>query len=298
DDECGAGVQGVERARRLRSRGDLIRPLELAGCGTGAGRGLRRRSFCSRSVISAMPRRDRVARLTPMVPLSDGLSARRFPIVNVALIVANFAVWIFYELPHLNSSVYHASFYPCSVNGSCHAPEPWEISWFTAMFMHGSWDHILGNMLFLAVFGKNREDAVGHLRSLGFYIAGGFVATAAQTAMTLLAGSRADSLVPNLGASGAIAAVLGAFFVLYPNARVFGLIVVFPVRISAWFFLGFWFLYQLWEANFGIFQAHANGGGVAFFAHVGGFIFGFIVARAILDTGRVSVNTAAPVNAA
>ena len=73
-----------------------------------------------------------------MLPLSDGIHARRFPIVNVALIVANFAVWIFYELPHLNSSVFHASFYPCTVNGSCHGPEPWGISWITAMFMHGS----------------------------------------------------------------------------------------------------------------------------------------------------------------
>jgi membrane associated rhomboid family serine protease len=232
-----------------------------------------------------------------MLPLSDGLSARRFPIVNVALIVANFAVWILYELPHLNSSVYHASFYPCSVNGTCHAPLPWEISWFTAMFMHGSWDHILGNMLFLAVFGKNVEDAFGHLRYLAFYIAGGFVAMATQTAMTLLAGSHADALVPNLGASGAIAAVLGAFFVLYPNARVLGLIVIFPVRISAWFFLGFWFLYQLYEANFGIFQAGANGGGVAFFAHVGGFIFGLIVAFALSDTGRVSANTGTAIGA-
>src|SRR6187551_1379961 len=86
-----------------------------------------------------------------MLPLSDGIRARSFPIVNVALIVANFAVWIVYELPHLNASVAHASFYPCSVDGSCHAPESWGVSWFTSMFMHGSWDHILGNMLFLAI---------------------------------------------------------------------------------------------------------------------------------------------------
>src|ERR1044071_6015426 len=126
-----------------------------------------------------------------MIPLSDGLSTRRFPIVNVALIVANFAVWIFYELPHLNSSIAHASFYPCSVNGSCHAPESWGVSWFTAMFLHGSWDHILGNMLFLAIFGKNVEDAFGHLRYLLFYVAGGLAATITQTAVTLLAGSGA-----------------------------------------------------------------------------------------------------------
>jgi membrane associated rhomboid family serine protease len=92
-----------------------------------------------------------------MIPLSDGIPARQFPFVNVAIIVANFCVWIFYELPHLNSAVYHASFYACTVSGHCHGPLPWEVSWFTSMFMHGSWDHILGNMLFLAVFGKNVE---------------------------------------------------------------------------------------------------------------------------------------------
>jgi membrane associated rhomboid family serine protease len=223
-----------------------------------------------------------------MLPLSDGLSLRSFPFVNVAIIAANFAVWLFYELPHLDSSIAHASFYPCTVAGSCHGPEPWGISWFTAMFLHGSWSHILGNMLFLAVFGKNVEDAFGHVRYLAFYIVGGLVATAAQAALTLLAGTTADSVVPNLGASGAIAAVLGAYFVLFPSSKVFGLIGIFPARISAWFFLGFWFVYQLFEANFGMFGAQANGGGVAFFAHVGGFVFGLVVARALVSAGRVA----------
>jgi rhomboid family protein len=229
-----------------------------------------------------------------MLPLADGLPARRFPIVNVALIAANFAVWILYELPHLDSSVHQASFYPCTVDGSCTGPEPWEVSWFTSMFLHGSWDHILGNMLFLAVFGKNVEDAFGHLRYFVFYIAGGLAATVTQTAMTLLAGTAADARVPNLGASGAIAAVLGAYFVLFPTARVLGLIGIFPVRISAWFFLGFWFLYQLFEANFGLFGASANGGGVAFFAHVGGFVFGFIVASLLLKTRHLNLRTDDP----
>jgi membrane associated rhomboid family serine protease len=149
-------------------------------------------------------------------------------------------------------------------------------------------------MLFLAVFGKNVEDAFGHAKYLLFYVAGGLVATLAQTAMTLLAGTKADALVPNLGASGAIAAVLGAYFVLYPSTKVFGLVGIFPVRVSAWFFLGFWFLYQLYEANFGMFGANANGGGVAFFAHVGGFVFGFLAARLLVSTGRVA-DAAAPV---
>jgi membrane associated rhomboid family serine protease len=224
-----------------------------------------------------------------MLPLSDGLRARRFPIVNLVLIVANFAVWIFYELPHLNSAVYHASFYPCSVDNACRGPEPWGISWITAMFLHGSWDHILGNMLFLAIFGKNVEDALGSLPYLAFYFVGGFVAMITQTAMTLLFGTTQDALVPELGASGAIAAVLGAYFVLYPSSRVRTYIFpVFLVWIPAWIFLGLWFLYQLIEANFGLFNATANGGGVAFFAHVGGFIFGLLVTAILVRAGRIA----------
>jgi membrane associated rhomboid family serine protease len=216
-----------------------------------------------------------------VIPLSDGIPARRFPFVNVALIVANFAVWLFYELPDLNGSILHASFYPCSVTGSCDGPEPWGVSWLTSMFMHGSWDHILGNMLFLAIFGKNVEDAFGHLRYLAFYLAGGFVATMTQTLVTLAAGSGADAHVPQLGASGAIAAVLGAYFVLYPQSRVLTLVFVFLVRIPAWVFLGVWFLFQLVEGNFGLLSASANGGGTAFFAHVGGFLFGLFIARVL-----------------
>src|SRR6476619_682418 len=232
-----------------------------------------------------------------MLPLSDGLQARRFPIVNVALIVANFAVWLFYQLPHLRSAVLHASFYPCTVNHSCQGPESWGYSWITSMFLHWSWDHILGNMLFLAVFGKNVEDSYGHVRYLLFYFAGGFVATLTQTFFTLMFGNGADARTPNLGASGAIAAVLGAYFILYPNSTVFGLIVVFPVRISAMFFLGFWFLYQLYEANFGLFNATSNGGGTAFFAHVGGFVFGGIVTWLLLGTRRISAQDMAALRA-
>jgi membrane associated rhomboid family serine protease len=223
-----------------------------------------------------------------MLPLSDGIPTRRFPIVNVALIAANFIVFILYELPHLDSSVFHASFYPCALAGTCHAPEPWEVSWFTAMFLHASWSHILGNMLFLAIFGKNVEDAFGSLRYLAFYFAGGFVAIMTQTAMTLLFGTALDARTPNLGASGAIAAVLGAYFVLYPGSKVLTLVIFFPVRIPAYVFLGFWFLYQLVEANFGLFASKANGGGVAFFAHVGGFVFGVIVARVLTSVGRIA----------
>jgi membrane associated rhomboid family serine protease len=222
-----------------------------------------------------------------MLPLSDGLPARRFPVVNVALIAANLAVWISYELPDLVGAVAQASFYPCDVENTCDAPLPWELSWFTAMFMHGSWDHLLGNILFLAIFGKNVEDAFGHLRYLAFYVAGGFAATAMQTAMTLSFSSDADAQVPMLGASGAISAVLGAFLVLYPHARIRTLVLVFFVQIPAWAYLGGWFLYQLVEAHDALFTASAEGSGVAFFAHVGGFVFGWVVTRALLDSQRI-----------
>jgi membrane associated rhomboid family serine protease len=106
--------------------------------------------------------------------------------------------------------------------------------------------------------------------------------------MTLLFGTALEARVPNLGASGAIAAVMGAYFVLYPNSRVLTLVLWFPVRIPAFVFLGFWFLYQLVEANFGLFAAKANGGGVAFFAHVGGFIFGLIVAQLLTGAGKIA----------
>ena len=209
--------------------------------------------------------------------------------VTVVLIVANFAVWLFYELPNLNSAIFHASFYPCTVDGACHGPLPWGLSWITAMFLHGGWDHILGNMLFLAIFGKNVEDAFGSLRYLVFYFAGGFAAMMTQTAMTLLFGTAAAARVPELGASGAIAAVLGAYFVLYSGSRIRTWIFpVFLVRIPAWIFLGLWFLYQLIEANFGLFNASANGGGVAFSAHVGGFIFGLLAARLLARAGQAA----------
>ncbi len=164
--------------------------------------------------------------------------AGRFPVVNIVLIVANFAVFILYELPNLNSAVYHASFYPCTADNACRGPEPWGVSWITALFLHGGWDHILGNMLFLAIFGKNVEDAFGPLLYLGFY----FAVMMLQSAMTLLFGTAAEARVPEPGASGAIAAVLGAYFLLYPGSRIRTWIFpIFLVRIPAWVFLGVWF---------------------------------------------------------
>jgi membrane associated rhomboid family serine protease len=226
-----------------------------------------------------------------MIPLSDGIAARRFPIVNVALIAANFAVFLFYELPKGEAAVNLASFYPCDVDNTCHIGLPWGVAWITAMFMHAGWDHILGNMLFLAIFGKNVEDAFGRLGYLLFYFAGGFAAAMMQTGMTLLFGSASDAQIPTLGASGAIAAVMGAYFVLYPNSRILTLVLWFPVRIPAWLYLGGWFLYQFVEGNTSLIHPTANGGsGVAFFAHIGGFVFGVIAARVLIAIGPRAVN--------
>jgi membrane associated rhomboid family serine protease len=228
------------------------------------------------------------------MPLTDGISPRRFPIVTVLIILANLAVWLFYELPHLDSSVAHSSFYPCDVSGACHSSLPWAVSWFTAMFMHASWSHILGNMWFLGLFGKNVENAFGRWRYLLLYVAGGFAAAAAQTAVTLTAGTGADAMVPMLGASGAIAAVLGAYWVLYPDAKILTLVFVFPIRIRASVFLGLWFVYQLVEAHFGLTSAGTHNGGTAFFAHIGGFVFGVLAAVVLARSGQRQDRRAEP----
>jgi membrane associated rhomboid family serine protease len=123
-----------------------------------------------------------------IIPLSDGVPARRFPLVNVALIVANFAVFLFYELPNPDAAINQASLYPCDVDNACHIGLPWSVGWITAMFLHAGWDHILGNMLFLAIFGKNVEDAFGRLGYVVLYFAGQGqrCASGPQGALTLL----------------------------------------------------------------------------------------------------------------
>ena len=180
-----------------------------------------------------------------MLPLSGGIPARRFPIVNVFLIVANFAVRIFYELPQ--QRLPRAGGVEPQLD-HCHVSAWW-------LGSHPGQHAVPGDLR------KNVEDAFGSLLYLVFYFAGGFAAMMTQTAMTLLFGTAAEARVPELGASGAIAAVLGAYFVLYPGSRVGTWIFpVFLVRIPAWIFLGVWFLYQLIEASFGLFSASANGG--------------------------------------
>jgi membrane associated rhomboid family serine protease len=217
-----------------------------------------------------------------MLPLRDNVPTRRFPVVTVALIAANVAVWVFYQLPDLDGSVRELAYQPCELANTCpQTGQDWWITWLTAMFMHAGWGHLLGNMLFLWIFGNNVEDALGRIRFLAFYLLGGIAATALQTFVTLQFGSPLEAAVPNLGASGAISAVLGAYLVLLPGARVLTLFGFFLVEVPAFYFLGFWFLFQLWLGNLSLMQPEA-GGGVAFFAHIGGFVFGAVTVRAFM----------------
>jgi membrane associated rhomboid family serine protease len=215
-------------------------------------------------------------------PLKDNVPTRSFPLVTVGLIVANFAVWILYQLPNLDHSVVELAYQPCEVVSSCppgtSVGEGWEVTAITSMFMHGSWLHIIGNMLFLWIFGNNVEDTMGKVRFLVFYLLSGLTATALQTVVTLAAGTDIEGAVPNLGASGAVSGVLGAYLLLLPNAKVLTILFYFLVEVPAFLFLGFWFLFQLWEGGFSLVNPEA-GGGVAFFAHVGGFVFGVVTVR-------------------
>jgi membrane associated rhomboid family serine protease len=224
-----------------------------------------------------------------MLPLKDNVPTRTFPIVTVGIIAANVIVW-FWEVTGtpVDADVIHYGYYPCKLDAPCigpalHAQIPWYEEAFTSMFMHGGWAHIGFNMLFLWIFGNNVEDALGKVRFFLWYIAGGLAATAAQTFVTLHFGSAQDASVPNIGASGAIAAVLGAYFVLLPNARVLTAIffvLIFFQDLPAILFLGLWFLFQLWQGGFSLVQPQA-GGGVAFFAHIGGFLFGVLTVHLV-----------------
>ena len=214
-----------------------------------------------------------------MLPLRDNVPTRSRPLVTYALIVANILVWVLYQLPDLQGSVDELAFHPCEFEGSCPTVgEGWLLTALTSMFLHGGWMHLLGNLLFLWIFGNNVEDALGHVRYLLFYLAGGFVATAVQAFVTLSYASDLEGTIPNVGASGAISAVLGGYLVLLPRARVLTIIVFVLREIPAAFFLLFWFGFQLLDGSASI--AHPEeGGGVAFFAHIGGFVFGALTVK-------------------
>jgi membrane associated rhomboid family serine protease len=220
-----------------------------------------------------------------MLPLKDNIPTRQTPVVTLGLIGANVLVWL-WELRQRSTEIEHYAFYPCAVQGPClgsardHLPA-WEGA-FASMFLHASWLHLLGNMLFLWIFGNNVEDALGRLRFLFFYFAAGLAATTLQAFVTLHYAGNAAASVPNVGASGAIAGVLGAYIVLYPTAMVLTLVGFFILPVPAFFFLGIWFGLQVIEGGLGLTQPN-SGGGVAFFAHVGGFVFGLVTVRLLAN---------------
>lgn len=219
-----------------------------------------------------------------MIPLTD-VSRRpiHFPIVTLSIIIINFIVFVF-ELINGDAFVAKWSLVPAEVSSGQHL-----ITILTAMFMHASWSHILGNMVFLWAFGPEIEDAMGPSRYAIFYLVGGIAAMLAQVAFD------PHSTVPNLGASGAIAAVMGGFLVTFPRDTIRSLLIIFVfVRvtyISAALLIGAWFLLQLWNAGS---IATAQTGGVAYLAHVGGFIFGAVFARLFEDPRRVAEEVGSP----
>ncbi len=205
-----------------------------------------------------------------MIPLSDASrKPASFPIITATIITINVIVFLM-ELMGGDAFVMRWSEIPATIV----AGHRW-ITILTAMFMHGGWLHIIGNMVFLWAFGPEIEDAMGRVRYLAFYLLSGLAASLAQTAIM------PHSTVPNLGASGAIAGVMGAFLVTYPRDRIRTLLMIFwwigITFIPAALLIGFWFLIQVFSQVGSV--ADVQGGGVAYAAHVGGFVFGAVTAR-------------------
>ncbi len=201
-----------------------------------------------------------------MIPLRDVIPSRTTPYITITIIVLNALAWLFeVSLPHdvLNEFL------------TIYGVVPAYFSWptlITSMFLHGSWSHVIGNMWYLWIFGDNVEDRVGHGRFIFFYLLCGIAAALGQVAVN------PSSMLPTIGASGAIAGVMGAYFVLYPHSRVLTLvpwIFIQIIELPAIVLLGFWFLMQLFSAGAIAVTATTHGsGGVAFAAHVVGFVAG------------------------
>ncbi len=212
-----------------------------------------------------------------MLPLSDHNPVRTTPVINYLLIAAN--IWMFFwELslgPNIERALFLVSFVPARFWSSPHHLVN-VVRILVSMFLHGGWLHLGGNMLYLWIFGDNVEDRLGHFKYLLFYLLCGFIATMTHAVMN------ADSRMPSIGASGAIAGVLGAYLLLFPRAQVTTLIPIFffiTIReIPAVIVLGLWFVLQLFVgvASIGV-PAAQNAGGVAYFAHIGGFVAGMLL---------------------
>jgi len=209
-----------------------------------------------------------------MIPLKDNIPHRRLPVITTFLLLVNILVFIYQHLLRyeiLERLIYIYGFVPQRIFMPDISFRTKIISLFTSMFMHANFLHLFGNCLYLWIFADNVEDRLGHLNFLIFYLLCGISATFVHTLFNL------HSKIPTIGASGAIAGVLGAYFLMFPSARVLTLIPFFffweIVEIPAFFFLGFWFLYQF---MLGVFSLSATGG-IAFWAHIGGFVAGMFL---------------------
>ena len=223
-----------------------------------------------------------------MFPLKDNIPTDRLPIVTILLIAAN--VFVYFALQHggfghgpSNASVIDYGAIPGEVTHEQpdRGPIASYLTLVTAMFLHGGIFHLAGNMLFLWIFGTNVEDAMSRVRYVAFYLLGGLCAIGLQIAMD------PGSTVPTVGASGAIAAVLGGYIVLYPRARIVTVVFIIflftLIELPAWVLLGFWFAEQALFTAGQLAQPTGGGGGVAYAAHVGGFVFGLLAIRVFVQ---------------
>lgn len=238
-----------------------------------------------------------------MIPIADDNSDRsRTPFINYSLLLANIVVFLYYQ--QMGADMHFTmgfSTVPAEIltgrdivtseqlmrdivsgeeytlPGLQRSPSPVWITLITSMFMHGGWAHLGGNLLYLWIFGDNLENRLGHLRYLGFYMLTGIIASLAHVFSTAFFGE--DMLTPSLGASGAISGVLGGYISLFPRRRVTVLVFWFFVHVPAVVVLGLWILFQV-ISGFGALGEAAAGGGVAYAAHIGGFIAGLLLIRA------------------
>ncbi len=207
-----------------------------------------------------------------MIPLRDNNPTHGTPLVTYGLVLANVLVFLgelyLDSQGQLNNFILTYGVVPAKL-----LEQP-QGEWYTvisSMFLHGGWAHLLGNMLYLWIFGDNVEDRLGHVRFIIFYLLAGFVATAAQIAIN------PGSTIPNIGASGAIAGVLGGYLLLYPHAQITTIVFRFVTRVPAIIVLGFWFVYQFFSGIASLSTMDMQIGGVAFFAHIGGFVAGMVL---------------------
>lgn len=200
-----------------------------------------------------------------MIPLFDKNRRKHFPFINIIFIVLNTIIFIFGYLHNNNVIIFNFGVIPDRLFV---LSEAYRV--ITYMFIHGNWLHLIGNMLFLWVFGDNVEDRLGHWQYVQFLFIGSVLSVFVQSGISFISG---DTYIPIIGASGAVSAVMGAYLVMFPKARIVTLIIVFITALPSWVFLLMWFLLQFFSALIA-----GRSTNVAYYAHISGFIFGSIAA--------------------